>query len=254
MISKAATAPYRGGRDASWLRVKLRAQGAGREHSAETARAKELVVANSSLATCAAMRNPSAASDRSSDAVEGSSRDLNDFLACNPKYWINNTTIGVSGDRRLGGYMGHWKKHVAHGVCAMQLVACASSPDTIEARYVSPVAYQTWNCEQLLDEQKRLGVEVQRVSGLQKENADADAAMMGVGLVLFWPALIGLAATKDRKEELGRLKGEYEAVNEQSRMQSCPLPPTEAEAAAPADPASTPSVTPAADEQSKTGT
>jgi bifunctional non-homologous end joining protein LigD len=35
VISKAATAPYRGGRDPSWLKVKLRAANAGRAHATE---------------------------------------------------------------------------------------------------------------------------------------------------------------------------------------------------------------------------
>lgn len=127
-----------------------------------------------------------------------------------------------------------WKKVVAQSVCAAQLVACASHPDNIEARYVSPVTYQTWSCEQLIDEKKRLDGEVIRVTGLQKENADADVAMMGVGLILFWPALIGLTATKDRKEELGKLRGEYEAVDQQIKTKACVLPePEPVPAAAP---------------------
>ncbi len=48
---------------------------------------------------------------------------------------------------------------------------------------------------------------------------------MGVGLILFWPALFGLAATKDRKEELGRLKGEYEAIDHNIRGKQCTAPP-----------------------------
>lgn len=38
---------------------------------------------------------------------------------------------------------------------------------------------------------------------------------MGVGLVLFWPALFFLAGD-DQKEELARLKGEYEALEKAS--------------------------------------
>jgi hypothetical protein len=103
--------------------------------------------------------------------------------------------------------------------------ACASSPDSIQARYVSPNMYQTWNCEQLRDERARLTSEVQRVSGLQRENANADVAMMTVGIIILWPVLLGLAATKDRKDELGRLKGEYDAVDLSVRTRSCTLPP-----------------------------
>jgi hypothetical protein len=108
---------------------------------------------------------------------------------------------------------------------ALTQAACASSPDSIDARYVSPSTYQAWSCPQLYDEKIRLTREVERVSGLQRENANADAAMMGVGLILFWPALFGLAATKDRKDELGRLKGEYEAVDNNIRAKQCTAPP-----------------------------
>ena len=101
---------------------------------------------------------------------------------------------------------------------------CASSPDSVSARYVSPNMYQNWSCDQLTDEKIRLTKEVQRISGLQRENANADAAMMTVGLIIFWPALIGLAATKDRKDELGQLKGEYDAVDLSVRSRQCTMP------------------------------
>lgn len=114
---------------------------------------------------------------------------------------------------------------MAISVCAIQATACASSPDSIEARYVSPNVYQNWTCEQLVEERSRLTREVQRVSGLQRENANADAAMMTVGIIIFWPMLFGLAATKDRKDELGRLKGEYDAVDLSIRTRQCPVPP-----------------------------
>lgn len=109
-------------------------------------------------------------------------------------------------------------------VCASQVVACASSPESIDARYVSPNAYQNWSCEQLVDERMRLTKEVERVSGLQRQNANADAAMMTVGVIVFWPVLLGLAATKDRKDELGRLKGEYEAIDLTTRTKQCTMP------------------------------
>ena len=77
--------------------------------------------------------------------------------------------------------------------------ACASSPDSFEARYVSPTMYQNWTCEQLVEEKARLTKEVQRVSGLQRENANADVAMMTVGIIVLWPVLFGLAATQRPK-------------------------------------------------------
>ncbi len=120
--------------------------------------------------------------------------------------------------------VGILRRLLAAGVAASHLGACAKGPDSVEARYVSPNTYQTWSCEQLVEEKLRLTREVDRVSGLQRENANTDTAMMAVGLIIFWPALIGLAATKDRKDELGRLKGEFEAVDLQVKGKQCSAP------------------------------
>lgn len=130
------------------------------------------------------------------------------------------------------------------------LSGCATNPDNIEGRYVSPVIYASWTCDQLTEERTRVSREVTRVVGLQRENANADAALMTVGVVLLWPALLGLAATKDRKEEVGRLKGEYEAVDQAGKMRQCALPPPsvptpDASAAIPNPPAIVPVSVPA---------
>ncbi len=109
-------------------------------------------------------------------------------------------------------------------ICIAQ-VGCASQPGSIEPSYISPTTYQSWSCDQLLDERLRLSKEVERVSGLQRENANADTAMMTVGVILLWPVLFGLAATKDRKVELGRLKGEYDAVQNNVTSKQCSAPP-----------------------------
>jgi hypothetical protein len=108
---------------------------------------------------------------------------------------------------------------VAAAVCAT--AACAPQPESIAPRYVSPITYQGYQCDQLTEERTRLSREVERVSGLQKENATGDAVMLTVGLVILWPVLIGMAATKDRKDELGKLKGEYEAADAQMKMKQC---------------------------------
>ena len=99
--------------------------------------------------------------------------------------------------------------------------SCTTRPENVEARYVSPITYQGYSCDQLTEERTRLAQEVERVFNLQRENATGDTIMLTFGLILFWPALIGMAATKDRKDELGKLKGEYEAVDEQIKIRQC---------------------------------
>jgi hypothetical protein len=106
-------------------------------------------------------------------------------------------------------------------VAALAQAACASGPSSIDARYVSPNTYQAWSCPQLFDEKARVSSELERTSGLQKENATTDAVLVGAGIIITPLLLIGLAATKDRKDEIGRLKGEYEALDLNIKTKQC---------------------------------
>lgn len=97
---------------------------------------------------------------------------------------------------------------------------CASRPESIESAYVSPLEYQDYSCSQLGQELRRIGRKVQEVAGDQSGQATGDAVAMGVGLVIFWPALFFLIGD-DRAEELARLKGESEAVEQAAIAKDC---------------------------------
>ena len=100
------------------------------------------------------------------------------------------------------------------------LSGCASRPESIEAAYVSPLEYSDYNCSQLAQELRRIGRKVQEVAGDQSDQATNDAVAMGVGLVIFWPALFFLIGD-DRAEEFARLKGESEAVEQAAIAKEC---------------------------------
>ena len=88
---------------------------------------------------------------------------------------------------------------------------CATNPDRLGASYVSPVQYNGYDCDQILAERLRVERRVTELTGKQAKASKNDKVAMGVGLVLFWPALFFLAGG-DHAEELKRLKGEYEAL------------------------------------------
>ncbi len=54
----------------------------------------------------------------------------------------------------------------------------------------------------------------------QNDIATNDAVAMGVGLILFWPALFFIDSD-DRAEEVGRLKGEVKALEQASIQKDC---------------------------------
>lgn len=121
-------------------------------------------------------------------------------------------------------------KAIVAACAALSLAACATSPDKISASYVSPLQYQGYDCGQIRTELVRIGQRVDEVTGQQRKQANNDAIAMGVGLVLFWPALFFLAGGNDKKEELGRLKGEYDALQQAAVSKRCNF---EAQAAQP---------------------
>ena len=102
------------------------------------------------------------------------------------------------------------------------LSACASRPDRISASYVSPLTYNEHDCSQLRQELLRVNRKVLEVTKTQDKIASNDTAAMGVGLVLFWPALFFIE-TSDKADELARLKGEYEAIEQAAIQKNCSL-------------------------------
>jgi hypothetical protein len=117
------------------------------------------------------------------------------------------------------------KKIVLSLVCLSFVSACASKSENIQATYVSPLQYQSYSCSQLEQEISRVSRKVSEISGSQDKQASGDAVAMGVGLVIFWPALFFLIGD-DKKEELARLKGEFDALEQSAIQKNCSIAKT----------------------------
>lgn len=117
-----------------------------------------------------------------------------------------------------------WKGALLLSGACLVLASCASSPEDVEAQYVSPMAYNDFDCDQISNEMRRINSEVAQVAGDQEDAATRDAVATGVGVVLFWPALFFLAGG-DHSDELGRLKGEQEALETAAIQKECDYAP-----------------------------
>ena len=106
---------------------------------------------------------------------------------------------------------------------AIVLAGCASSSDEVGSIYVSPLAYQQYNCQQIGQEAERVSRRAAEIAGVQDSKASSDAVMTGVGLVLFWPSLFLIKGDGQTAAELGRLKGEFEALEKASIEKNCGL-------------------------------
>lgn len=104
---------------------------------------------------------------------------------------------------------------------AIALTGCATASRDVATAYVSPLQYQSFDCDQLSAESHRLGTRVQQLGGRLDEAASNDQAIMAVTLVLFWPAMFALGGTKAQESEYGRLRGEAEAIHQAAIARKC---------------------------------
>lgn len=110
---------------------------------------------------------------------------------------------------------------IGTALVAASVSGCASNSREIAAAYVSPLAYNGYSCPQLAAELQRISSRVQQVSGTVDDRASNDSVAMGVGMILFWPALFFMKGDGPEAQELARLKGEYEAVNQAAIRNNC---------------------------------
>lgn len=113
------------------------------------------------------------------------------------------------------------KKTIATLLIPIFLSACATAGKDVAATYVSPVQFSNYDCEQLKQELLRVQGRANQLSGRLDEAASNDKAIVGVGMILFWPALFALGGTKQQEAELARLKGEYDALSAAAVNKKC---------------------------------
>lgn len=113
------------------------------------------------------------------------------------------------------------KKLIAAVATTALVAGCATSPKDIAPVYVSPVLYQGLSCEQLAAEAARVSAAAAVATGAQEQQAGKDAAMVGVSLILFWPAAFLVGGDKGNAAEIARLKGEMQAIEHANIQKNC---------------------------------
>lgn len=106
---------------------------------------------------------------------------------------------------------------------AMLLTGCATASSGIATAYVSPMQFQSYDCQQVSGEMQRISVRVNQLAGRLDKAAENDKALVGVGVLLFWPALFALGGTKEQEAEYARLRGEYDALQKVGNEKKCSM-------------------------------
>ena len=109
-------------------------------------------------------------------------------------------------------------------IAGLALLACAQRPDKMGATEVSPLVYKDYDCDQIIMESDRISTRVNKLYQQLNDEARADEWQMGIGLVLFWPALFFLEGGDGPEAvEFRELKGQYNALRKAEVMKKCGL-------------------------------
>ena len=105
-------------------------------------------------------------------------------------------------------------------IAAVSLSACAQNAANVTASHVPAATYQSLACQQLRNEHAKSKHNLDDLTQKQQSAANADTVAVGASLV-FWPALIVLAATPDHAEALSQAKGTEAALRENIASKGC---------------------------------
>ena len=95
----------------------------------------------------------------------------------------------------------------------LALAGCKTAPDQIAAAYVSQTAYTGQTCGQL-------NARLASATGQQAQQANSDAEMTAIALILFWPAAFWIGGN-DQSPAIAQMRGEAEAIQSAAIARGC---------------------------------
>jgi hypothetical protein len=106
-------------------------------------------------------------------------------------------------------------------VLGAALAGCASSSADITPTYVSPMLYQSYNCQQLALEAQSVSARAAALSGAQDSQRTKDTIATTAAVIIFWPAAFFVGGDKQTAAELAQMKGQMVAIEQASIAKKC---------------------------------
>lgn len=108
--------------------------------------------------------------------------------------------------------------------CAL-VAACATRSDAIAPQRIDAAPLAALSCDALDDEADRVRVRAARVAYAVDERFGTNIVALGMGVSVFWPALLAMRPAGPDAVELAQLKGRDEALRALQLDKRCPPPP-----------------------------
>jgi hypothetical protein len=111
------------------------------------------------------------------------------------------------------------------------LSGCATRAVDVKPAPADPAEFLAWDCGRIDDEIDDVQQRAADVAYSVDERAGNNILALGVGLVVFWPAMLAMRPDGLEAGDLARLKGRYEALRTAAGQKHCPPPGDELPAA-----------------------
>ena len=112
-------------------------------------------------------------------------------------------------------------------ICALAawaLVGCATRAVDVVPAAANAADFAAWDCVRIADEQDTVQQRAADLAYAVDERVGHNILALGVGLAVFWPAILAMRPEGPEAQGLARLKGRFEALQTAARLQACPPP------------------------------
>lgn len=124
---------------------------------------------------------------------------------------------------------------VAACLLGLALAGCATRATHVLPQSADPAEFDSWSCARLNDELDVVQQRAADVAYAVDERVGNNILALGIGIGIFWPAVLAMRPDGPEADDLARLKGRFDAMGTASRIKGCPpmdaaLPPGRAAA------------------------
>ncbi len=113
---------------------------------------------------------------------------------------------------------------LASCLLACLLAGCATRAVDVRPVRTNPGDFALWDCSRIDDEVDAVQQRAADVAYAVDERVGNNIVALGVGIGIFWPAMLAMRPDGPEADDLARLKGRYEALRSASLDKRCPPP------------------------------
>jgi len=102
---------------------------------------------------------------------------------------------------------------------------CATRSGDVLPQKTDPAEFASWGCERIDEESDRVQLRAADVAYAVDARVGNNMIALGLGVMVFWPALLAMRPDGMEAQELAALKGRFEALRSAAQQRGCASPP-----------------------------